>query len=319
MVSSMPVKQVVSRVEPGHAGRTLAALLREAAGVSHAVARGLVDRGLVRVDGRVVTDPASRPAPGSLIETRFDPLTRYHARTASRPSSTPGFRIALEDDHLVVVDKEPGLIAVPAPGHPHDTLADRLVAHYAGRGRRSPRLWIIHRIDRYTSGLVLFAKSESSAGLLLEQFARRTALREYLALCEGIPDPPARRLESWLSETPGSLKMRETRDRKRGLRAICRFAVEERLRGAALVRVTLETGRRNQIRVQMSGIGHPLIGDRKYGRPATLIPRVALHAARLGFDHPATRRRVTVESPLPPDMRRALRRLRQTGMDAAAP
>ncbi len=104
--------------------------------------------------------------------------------------------------------------------------------------------------------------------------------------------------------------MSATADRKLGRRAISRYVVESKLTGAALLRVTLETGRRHQIRVQLADAGHPLVGDRTYGQPHPAIDRVALHAARLGFRHPATGARVSVESPLPGDMRRALRALR---------
>jgi 23S rRNA pseudouridine1911/1915/1917 synthase len=158
---------------------------------------------------------------------------------------------------------------------------------------------------------VLFARTAAAAAVLKDQFARRQARREYLAVCEGIPRAHSGRLESLLVEDPKSLKVSETKDRKRGRRAACSYRIEERLTSAALLRVTLETGRRNQIRVQLAAIDHPLIGDRTYGTQSPLISRVALHAARLGFAHPHTGRAVSLESPLPADMTRLLRRLRQ--------
>jgi len=289
----------------------VAAVLKLAAGVSHSIARGLVDQGLVRLNGMVAIDPARRVAEGDRIEARFDAGTRYAERPARRRETRlEGFRIALEDEHLVVVDKQAGLITVPAPAHPDDTLADRLVAVYQSRGIKSPRLWVVHRIDRFTSGLVLFARSARAALWLKDQFETRSAHREYLAICEGIPTAAQRTLTSYLAENPRSLKVAETRDRARGKRATLTYRIEERLNGAALLRVTLETGRRNQIRVQLAGSGHPLVGDHTYGNPSGKIARVALHAARLGFTHPHTKAPVRVESPMPDDMTRLLRRLR---------
>ena len=307
----MSLTQLARAVDEAMAGRTVASALRELAGVSHSIAKGLVDQGLVKLNGRVVKDPAHRLALGDRIETSYDAGTRYHPRPGRRhDAKTTGFQIVMEDDHLVVVDKPPGLITVPAPAHPDDSLADRLVAMYASRGFKSPRLWVVHRIDRFTSGLVLFARTPAAALSLMEQFERRRARREYIAICEGIPEPSEGKLVSWLEENPKSLKVVETRDHARAQRASLRYKLEEKLADAALMRVTLETGRRNQIRVQFAGFKHPLVGDRTYGNPSKMIARVALHAARLGFFHPHTRRQVGVESPLPADMTKLIRRLR---------
>jgi len=309
----MPLKSVRIEADAAVAGRTAAAALKEAAGLSHAVARGLIARGLVALNGHPLRDPARRLAAGDRLEARYDPGTRYREKPypASR-SRDQGFQVRLEEGLFVVVEKQAGLITVPAPSHPSDTLVDRLLAMYAARGIRSPRLWVVHRIDRHTSGLVLFAREEAAFASLAKQFERREPMREYLAICEGIPDPAEGRLETLLYENPRSLKVSATTDRRIGRRAVSRYVVESRLTEAALLRVTLETGRRHQIRVQLADAGHPLLGDRTYGRVHAAIDRVALHAARLGFRHPVTGARVSVESPLPDDMRRALRTLRHT-------
>ena len=305
----MPAKEISFEADAAAAGKTLAAGLHRIGELTHSLAKGLVSRGLVKVNGRVVREPAQRLAVGDRVETKFDPQTRYpeEKRTRQRPI---GFRVILEDDDFVVVEKDAGLLTVPAPAHPDDTLIDRLLAMYAGRGFRSPKLWVVHRIDRFTSGLVLFARTGDAAQALVDQFEKRHPRREYLAICVGAPSPGEGRLESWLTENPKSLRVSETRDHRKGQRAVLTYRIEERLSGSTLLRVTLETGRRNQIRVQMAGAGHPLVGDRTYGTPSPLITRVALHAARLGFLHPRTLRQVRVETPLPDDMRRLLRRLR---------
>jgi 23S rRNA pseudouridine1911/1915/1917 synthase len=220
-----------------------------------------------------------------------------------------GFRIALEDDDLVAVDKDPGVLTVPAPSSRGTSLVDRLLEMYRARGFRRPRLWVVHRIDRFTSGLVIFARREAAAARLIESFRRRSVLREYLAICHGVPRPAAARLVSRLVESRRTLKLRVTSDPGKGKVASCVYTTERVLTRAALLRVTLETGLRNQIRVQLAAAGHPLVGDRAYGESSPLIRRVALHAARLAFDHPSTGRRVALESPLPEDMARLVDRL----------
>ncbi|HKY31051.1 MAG TPA: RluA family pseudouridine synthase [Candidatus Polarisedimenticolia bacterium] len=310
------VKEVQSDVAAHEAGRTLASFVKSHAAVSHASAKGIIEAGGAQVNGRCVRDPVHRLSQGDRVAARFDEATRY--KPSPRPRDGAGFRVLVQDERLLVADKEAGLLTVPAPGHSGDTLVDRLAAREARRGVRAPRLWIVHRIDRYTSGLVLFARDEEAAGALITQFRRRSAAREYLALCEGAPRPEEGRLRSRLLEDPRSLKVYEARPGAGGQLAVCSYRTEEVFPDAALLRVRLETGRRNQIRVQLAGIGHPVLGDRTYGRPSPLLARAALHAARLGFLHPASGAQVRVESPLPPDMRRALRRLR-AGRRGGAP
>jgi len=239
------------------------------------------------------------PAPGS-------------PRKARGADRSRGYRLVLEDDDLLVVEKEPGVLTVPAPSSRGTALVDRLLEMYRSRGFRRPRLWVVHRIDRFTSGLVLFARREAAAARLIDMFRRKLVLREYLAICHGIPRPPAARLESRLVESPRSLKIAVTTDRRKGRLAACSYATERALTRAALLRVTLETGVRNQIRVQLAAAGHPLVGDRTYGERSPLIGRVALHATRLGFRHPSTRRRVEIESPMPDDMALLVKSLRRS-------
>ncbi len=304
----MTPKQLDLKVDGTMAGRTLASILREAAGLSHARSKGLILSGQVSVNGRPATEVARRLAAGDRIEASLAPAAARKGR--ARPVGGPGFRVLFEDPDLVVVEKHPGLLVVPAAPSSGEALVDRLLSMYASRGFRAPRLWVVHRIDRFTSGLVLFARTGAAAANLIAQFAARTALREYLAICEGIPPRPEGRLESLLAQKAASHQVLETSNRKLGRRASCRYRVLRRLKDAAFVQVTLETGRKNQIRVQFAGIGHPLLGDRTYGTRSPLIPRVALHAARLAFFHPKTGRRMTLESALPSDMNTVLRKLR---------
>jgi len=170
----------------------------------------------------------------------------------------------------------------------------------------------VHRIDLYTSGLVIFARTRAAWEDLKGQFASGSPERIYLAVAEGRVPTDSGRLVHHLKEHPKSFKVQATAAIDRGARrAASRFRVLERFGEAAtLVEVSLETGRRNQIRVQFAATGHPLVGDVAYGHPSPLIGRTALHAARLRFRHPLDGRAVDFRSEIPGDLRRLLRRLR---------
>jgi len=211
-------------------------------------------------------------------------------------------RIAYEDADVLVVDKPAGLVVHPAAGHPTGTLSQALAA----RGIAAQRGGIVHRLDRDTSGLLLVAKDDSTLRALQDALRERRIEREYLALVEG--RPPAR---------TGTIDAPIGRDRRDRLRhstdtatpraAVTHFAIEQTLPTTTLLRVRLETGRTHQIRVHLSEIGHPVVGDRDYGATVTLgLDRQFLHAARLAFDHPRTGERVEVVSPLPADLQEAL-------------
>ena len=210
----------------------------------------------------------------------------------------------------MVVEKDPGLLTVPAGAKTGDSLFERLLASYRKRGHKRPLLWVVHRIDRFTSGLVVFARSHPAYMELKRQFKERRAERIYLAIAEGSIAPATGRLTHALAENPKSLKVHVADDARDGRSAALRYRVLDRLAGATFLEVELETGRRNQIRVQFAAEGHPLVGDVAYGRPSSLLPRVALHAHRLAFDAPRGRKRLRFESPLPADMKRLLAKLK---------
>ncbi len=169
---------------------------------------------------------------------------------------------------------------------------------------------MVHRIDRHVSGLVVVARRAEALAALREQFAARSPLREYLALAEGRPPSPGGDLRSWLAEERRTRKVFPT-EPGRGREAVLRYRVEETMRHASLLQVRLGTGRRNQIRVQLAEVGCPVVGDVVYGRPSPLIPRVALHATRLRFLHPATGQPAEFRSELPADFLAAQVQLRR--------
>ncbi|QUS34975.1 RluA family pseudouridine synthase [Falsirhodobacter algicola] len=260
----------------------------------------------------------------------------------AQPEDIP-LTILYEDDDLIVIDKPVGMVVHPAPGSPSGTLVNALLFHCAGSlsgigGAKRPG--IVHRIDKDTSGLLVAAKSDRAHHGLAAQFEAHSVTRRYVALIHGVPDKADPRLRgiSGVSFEPGGiLKIatqldRHRNDRQRqavvshgGRHAVTRMRVLEDFGTAALVECWLETGRTHQIRVHMAHVGHGLLGDQTYGgkrkvaakalgaaasEAAAAFPRQALHAATLGFVHPATEEELAFESPLPPDMQDLLDLLR---------
>jgi 23S rRNA pseudouridine1911/1915/1917 synthase len=292
------------------AGRTVQRLIHDRAGISNAEAKGLIAAGCVRRNGRPVAKPDERVVPGDRVTVAAESGRRYAGAARVRRSGD-GYRVVHEDDDLVVVEKDAGVLTVPAGAPAGDSLVERLLAAYKKRGHREPTLRVVHRIDRFTSGLVVFARSHPALLELKRQFKDRTPERVYLAIAEGDVQPDRGRLEHALVENPKSLKVHVAEDARAGRDASLRYRVLERFPAATLMEVTLETGRRNQIRVQFAAEGHPLVGDVTYGRPSPLLDRVALHAHRLAFTSPRGRKPMRFESALPADMKRLASALRR--------
>jgi len=203
-----------------------------------------------------------------------------------------------EDQDILVVDKPSGLLSVATEGERTRTAYRLLRDWVAARGPAGARLFIVHRLDRETSGLIVFAKTVSAKRALQSQFAARSVERVYVALVEGVPPTMEGTLTSRLTEDR-SLRVRPTSDRRVGREAITRYRVVARRREGTLLELRLVTGRRGQIRAQLAAAGHPIAGDREHGARTDPLRRLALHATRLGFAHPRGGR-VVFESPPPP-------------------
>jgi len=288
------------RAGPEAAGVRLDAFLAAPLG-SRSRAQRLIEAGAVRVDG-AAAPKGLRLAGGEAVAVDDD-ADRQRPAPVAEPAP---FAVAYEDEHLLVVDKPPGVVVHPARGHAEGTLSQALAGRAAGGAPE--RAGIVHRLDRDTSGLLVVARSEPVHRALRALLARREMTREYLALVEG--RPPAR---------SGTIDAPIGRDRRRRTRhstdtddpraAVTHFALERALPRTTLLRVRLETGRTHQIRVHLEAIGHPVCGDPEYGTPGRLgLARQFLHAARLAFPHPAGGPAVDVASPLPADLREALAR-----------
>jgi 23S rRNA pseudouridine1911/1915/1917 synthase len=216
------------------------------------------------------------------------------------------FEIAYEDEHLLVVDKAPGLVVHPARGHRERTLSQLLAGRVAGGDPE--RAGIVHRLDRDTSGLLVVARSDDAHALLQKAIADRDVQREYLALVLGRPPARTGTIEAPIGRD-ARVRTRMSVGGAHAREARTHFELEQTLAEHALLRLRLETGRTHQIRVHLQAIGHPVAGDPEYGGARALgLERQFLHATRLAFAHPITREPVDVSSPLPPDLQSALER-----------
>jgi 23S rRNA pseudouridine1911/1915/1917 synthase len=271
----------------------------------------LIETGRAAIDGATITNPSFRVKPGNRVMIDVPaPIDDHPAAQAI------DLAIVHEDDDLVVLDKPPGMVVHPAPGNPDLTLVNALLAHcgdsLAGIGGvRRPG--IVHRIDKDTSGLMVVAKTDLAHAALSAAFAGRTIERAYLAVVWGMPSPREGIIDQPIGRSPTNRKKMAVV--ATGKPAITAYRVVRPLGAtAALVECRLKTGRTHQIRVHMTSIGHPLVGDPVYGKvppglrrsgeagAAVVFPRQALHARLLGFDHPRTGAHLRFESVIPEDL-----------------
>ena len=302
------------RINEDEDGLTLAAVVRKrlrgegGADVPWSRARELCARGKVSLDGAPALDPAARVARGQ--EAAID----EHAK---RPQSASAAAIVFEDAHVVVIDKPAGISSVPFTEREKGTAMDaiREAWRHQGRAATAPLL-IVHRIDKETSGLLAFAKTKLAESGLNAQFKAHTVERTYLCAAQGRVS--GRRLESMLVVDRGDGLRGTAPGPGQGKRAVTHVRVVEELPLATLCEVALETGRTHQIRIHLAEAGHPLVGEKVYvrdlmsggGKPLPAA-RLMLHAATLGFEHPATKKRVRLSSAPPADFAAELARLRR--------
>jgi 23S rRNA pseudouridine1911/1915/1917 synthase len=279
-----------------------------------------------RQSGRVFVNEAE--AGGKEIRLRLkegDEVLVWEDRPGSSkrravPFTSGSLRILYEDPFLIVLDKPAGLLAVPLERRSAEaSIFDHIEHHLRSHGKRKPL--VVHRIDRDTSGVVLFAKDGRTQSALKQQFRARTPERVYLAVVYGHPEAEAGTWRDHLVWDTKALIQKETHARDpRAAEAISQYKVVERFSTTSLIEVRLTTGKRNQIRLQSRLRGHTLVGEVRYTygpenlRPIP-FPRQALHAWRLGFEHPTDRKQMRFEAPLPDDMKKLISRLRRGALE----
>jgi 23S rRNA pseudouridine1911/1915/1917 synthase len=286
-------------------GVTVAAFVKERANVAWSVAKRHVTSGKVFVDGTIVTEVDHRLTTGQAVELRM---------SARRPLDPEREGVLVYDDaHVVVIDKPAGVNSVPYEDRETGTAMDLIRGAWRRNGKPATTiaLHIVHRIDRATSGLLMFAKTKRAELGLAAQLRSHEMARQYRCVAQGVVT--TRRIESQLIADRGDGLRGSTTLVNRGKRAVTHVEAERALRNSTLCRVRLETGRTHQIRIHLSESGHPLVGEevyiRDYTQPLIKSTRLLLHAATLGFDHPITGERVELASPLPPDFTAMLDRL----------
>jgi 23S rRNA pseudouridine1911/1915/1917 synthase len=271
-------------------------------------------------DGRVAGPPAVKP--GAIVRAGQEYTVDIPAPVSPVPEAEPlPLRIVFQDADLVVLDKPAGMVVHPAAGHGGGTLVNALLHHVkdlSGVGGEL-RPGIVHRLDRGTSGLMVVAKNDRTHQELSRQFADREVEKDYIALVWGVVHA-GRRIDAAIGRDPNDRQKMSTRAR-RARSAVTRIAAATHFKGVTLLKVAIATGRTHQIRVHLSAIGHPIVGDQTYGgvrrrvaanvRAVQRLERPFLHAARLVFHHPADGRRVEFESPLPPELQEVLDDIRE--------
>ncbi|WP_433468625.1 RluA family pseudouridine synthase [Spirillospora sp. CA-128828] len=295
-------------VPDGLEGERVDAALARLFGVSRGSAAEIIAAGEVLLDGAQVATKSERLRAGAWLEVTLPPPP---AAPAPVPEPVPGMGVLFEDDDIVVVNKPVGVAAHPTTGWTGPTVLGGLLGagHTIATSGASERQGIVHRLDANTTGAMVVAKSEVAYSRLKRAFKERRIDKRYQALVQGHPDPFRGTVDAPIDRHPsGDGRFAVVAG---GKPSVTHYDTVEAFRAATLLDIDLETGRTHQIRVHMSAIRHPCVGDMAYGADPTLAERLGLgrqwlHAVRLGFDHPTRGEWVEFESPYPDDLARAL-------------
>ncbi len=253
----------------------------------------------VAVNGRVISQFDHELQAGDVVEIRTQPLAAPDTRLAG------GILIRHEDDAVIVIEKPEGLRSIASEAESDATAYAQLTEHVRrGNPRGRERVWIVHRLDQETSGLMVFARTEGAKVALQENWD--AVEKKYRAVVEGAPPQEAGVLVSHLDEAD-RFRVRVAPESPATRRAVTHYRVEKRHGDRSLLELTLETGRRHQIRVQLGEIGCPIVGDKRYGARTNPVKRVALHASELRFRHPVSGKEMRFVSPLPGEFGRLMK------------
>ncbi len=277
------------------AGPLLEFLLVHMAGKSRNHIKSLLRRGQVAVEGQTATRFDHQLLPGQMVTV-----------TGSVPEEVKlPFPILYEDEEILVVDKPAGLLSMANERERYRT-AYRMATDYMSRKNPRGRVFIVHRLDRDTSGVLLFAKSEAVKRAYQDNWGELVRRRGYLAVVEGRMEKAQGTVRSRLRETTAH-RVYSAAPGQDGREAVTRFTLQESGKRYSLLEVDIDTGRKNQIRVHMADLGHPVVGDRKYGAVASPLNRLCLHAHILELVNPVTGRDMLFKAPVPKDFYRLVR------------
>jgi 23S rRNA pseudouridine1911/1915/1917 synthase len=287
--AATPDVLTVRKLDVQEPATLLAFLIKSHPGKGRNAIKSMLSRGQVSVDGRTITAydwPLQR---GSRVEIRMG--------KPPAPFRFAGMSILHEDADLIVIRKDAGLLSIATADEKYLT-AYRQLSDYVKQSDPRGRIFVLHRLDRDTSGVMMFGRSERVQQKMQTAWKKIVIERIYVALVEGQVRQPEGTVESWLKEN-ASLKMYSSKRTGDGLHAVTRFRVLRAGRHYSLLEIRLDTGRKNQIRVHMHDIGHPIAGDKKYGARTNPIGRLGLHASVLAFIHPSTGELMRFNSELP--------------------
>ena len=287
----------MTRLKVSEATQLMDFLLAKMGGMSRSSVKSLLGHRQVTVNEKVVTqfDYMLKAADSVVINSTRGNVELVH----------PKLRIIFEDSDLIVVEKKEGLLSVTT-GRETETTAFLILKNYVKKSSTRNKIYTVHRLDRETSGVLVFAKHSDAQHILRDNWHEIVTKRVYVAVVEGKVEKESDRIVSWLTENEISLKISSSRTDNGGKEAITNYRVIKSNDEFSLLEIELETGRKNQIRVHMESIGHPIVGDRKYGSTTT-IGRLALHTRVLEFYHPMTSEPLHFETPVPREFLKVFR------------
>ncbi len=288
--------QSVTRFYVKSAGTVMDFLMSQMQGKSRTSIKQLLSGGHIRVNERTVTNFGQSVSPGDVVY-----MEKNKKRVIKLPSS---MKIVFEDDHLIVVNKDAGLLSMSTSKENRHT-AYAYLSEYVKQHDERNKIFIVHRLDRDTSGLMMFAKDQKIQEQLQKKWNDTVLCRKYFALVEGFVLKEQNTIHTWLHEHPKSLKVYVSQPGE-GVEATTNYRVIDGSRFYSLLEVELDTGRKNQIRVHMQHIGHPITGDSKYGARHDPMKRLGLHAAELTFVHPLTNKTLSFKTTVPPAFYRTM-------------
>ncbi|HCM89748.1 MULTISPECIES: RluA family pseudouridine synthase [Vagococcus] len=252
--------------------------------------KSIMTRGQVTVDGKIVTQHNQELKPGQKVVIQDN-------KAAIKEIALMGIEIIHEDDDIIVIEKEEGMLSV-ATQQGYDVTAYSQLKQYVKQENPQNRVYIVHRLDRETSGLMIFAKNEKTKLILQENWKDLVSERLYTALVEGNVKKEKETITSWLTESK-AFKIHSCPFDNGGKKAVTHYKKIRDNQNYSLLEVQLDTGRKNQIRVHMAEIGHPVVGDKKYGAKGNPMKRLGLHATTLGFTHPTTGKKMRFTTKVP--------------------